>query len=101
MEEEAAASQSALLTPLSALHSTGPLTPPGVHRMGYKAKRDYVIYQILVHCGGINTQFLRVQPMGSLFIVVLTCSSFLAACYRGASTMPLWGSESPDFLPGW
>lgn len=53
-----------------ALH---PTQPHKACRLGYKAKQVYVIYWLHV-CGVVaaDIQFLRVQPMASLSIMVLT-----------------------------
>lgn len=86
---------------LSALHrAPRPTQPDKAHRLGYKANQDYVIYQTLV----CRIRRKHPVPKGATYGKPLhhgVNKLKFSLCCRGTSWMPLWVSESLEFLLGW
>lgn len=65
----------------SSLRSTGtlPTWSYKAHRLGYKAKHGYIMYWILVRCGGCKRPVSKGATCGNLSITVSTSWSLLEA----------------------
>lgn len=81
-----------------ALQGCQPHLASWVHGLGYKAKRDYVVYWICVYFSGCKCTFLRMHPMAGLSIRMLSSEKFaqsLQSIAKGKARCNCGAWESP------